>query len=484
MRTIALSGLGLVAVAAGIVLWIFWPLIVFLRGEPVFYRLTDLPGQATPPPAVTAIVGATLVDGSAHPPVEDSVVVIRGDKISYAGPRAGADVPPEARQIQAHGQTVLPGLIDMHVHLSKGDDLQLFLAAGVTSVRDVGNFTDRVAALAKRVQAGEVLGPRVFYSGESFVHEDGFAQWQRPTHDSAEARTEVRKRIAAGASVIKIVADITPDLVSAIVDEAHRARIPVTADVLGNGLVTAARALELGVDGLEHVSGVPQSIQSDAAPTRCAAAVCETALFGWIYADPQKEAALITAMVEHGTYVVPTFAVMQAMMPAVVPFPDDPAERYLSPRLRGFWTGLARVPSFGSTDRTVEDGFLTHLAYSQPFVAKLDAAGGRIVAGTDEPTPGLVPGYSLHRELELLVQAGLTPMRAIQSATTTAAAFLGKPHELGAVEAGARADLVIVDGQPHLRIADVRRIRTVVMNGIALDPAEVLQLSAGDRREH
>jgi imidazolonepropionase-like amidohydrolase len=479
MRTIGLWLLALATFATIAILWTFWPLIVFLRGQPVLFRPTDLHTQPNPTPAATAIVGATLLDGSGAPPLDNAAVVVRADRIVYAGPRAGAEIPSDARQIDATGKTVLPGLIDMHVHVNKGDDLQLFLAAGVTSVRDVGNFTDQVAALAARTRTGEVLGPRIFYSGESFIHEDGFAQWQRPTRDPDEARSEVRKRIAAGASVIKIVADITPELVAAIVDEAHRARIPVTADVLGNGLVTAARAIELGVDGLEHVSGVPQSIQADDAPTRCQAAVCTAALFGWVYADRAKEAALVRTLVERGTYVVPTFVVMQAMLPAAVPFADDPAERYLSTRLRGFWTGLNRVPSFGATDRIVEEGFLTHLAYSQPFVAKLDAAGGRIVAGTDEPTPGLVPGFSLHRELELLVQAGLTPLRAIQAATGTAAAFLGKPNELGTIGAGKLADLLIVDGQPHRRIGDIRQIRTVVKNGIVLDPAAVLRLSAG-----
>jgi imidazolonepropionase-like amidohydrolase len=425
-------------------------------------------------------LGATLIDGNGGPLLENSAVAIRGERITYVGTAGQVHIAANALQIQAAGRTILPGLIDMHVHLNKGDDLHLFPAAGVTTVRDVGNFTSQVAPLADRTRSGDVLGPRIFFSGESFIHETGFAQWQRPTKDAEEARAEVKKRIAVGASVIKVVSDITPDLVQAIVEEAHRAQVPVTADILGNGLVTAERAIQLGVDGLEHVSGVPQSIQSDGAPTQFSEPVSFKAVMAWMYADPQKEAALIRLMLDRGTYVVPTFVVMQYYIPSAIPVATDPAEAYVSRRLRGLWTALDRIPSLSSaTDRASESGFLVHFAYSQPFVKKFAAAGGRIVAGTDEPTPGLVPGFSLHRELELLVQAGLTPMQAIQAATKTAAEFLGKRKELGTIEVGKLADLIIVDGQPQVRIGDIRKVRVVVKGGVAMNTSEILKLSSG-----
>lgn len=479
-RTLVLSSLTVVGLVAVSILWTFWPLLSFLwMSQPTFYGINDvrLNNRGA---AATVILGGTLIDGNGGAPVENSAIVIRGEHIVELGRAADVRIPPDAVQIQANGKTVLPGLIDMHVHLFKGDDLHLFIAAGVTTVRDVGGFTDQMVSLADRTRSGEILGPRIFFSGESFIHESGFAQWQRPTKDSDEARAEVKKRIAAGASVIKIVSDITPELVQAIVEEAHRAKVPVTADILGNGAVTAERAIQWGVDGLEHVSGVPQSIQSDDAPTHFSAPVSTNAMFGWIYADKQKEAALINLMVERGTYVVPTFVVMQWQFPEAVPITLDRADPYVSARLRGFWIGLNRIPSLRSAaDRAFEDAFMVHFTYSQQFVSKLEAAGARIVAGTDTPTPRIVPGFSMHRELELLVQAGLTPMRAIQAATKTAAAFLGKGNELGTIEAGKLADIIIVDGQPHLRIGDTRQVRTVFKNGVSLDTSEVLKLSAG-----
>jgi imidazolonepropionase-like amidohydrolase len=476
-RTRKLAGVlaSSLALLVAFVAWAIWPLLFFTRpgwGEAQLYARTSL---KAPRSAVTALVGGTVIDGNGGAPLENAVVLIRDGRIAAVGPNGTVAIPSGAARVDAAGRSILPGLIDMHVHVNKGDDLHLFVAAGVTTVRDVGNFTNQVVPLARRTRAGEIVGPRIFFSGESFIHENGFAPWQRPTGSADESRAGVKERVAAGASVIKLVTDITPELVEAIVQQAHAARIPVTADILGNGSVTAERAIRLGVDGLEHVSGVPQSIHADDAPTQFSTPVSFNAMFGWIHADRRKEAALIDLMVSRGTYVVPTFVAMQSQFSADVPVRSDPAYSYISTRMRSVWTAFDRIPSFGSV---ADEAFLEHYAYSQRFVEKLDAAGGRIVAGSDAPTPGVVPGFSLHRELELLVHAGLTPMRAIEAATRTAAAFLGQAAELGTIEAGKVADLVVVDGRPDQRIEDSRRVRLVIQGGVPIEPADVLRLAA------
>jgi imidazolonepropionase-like amidohydrolase len=458
--------------------WAFWPLMSFFRGDPTLYA-TSLVTPINPGASVTAILGGTLIDGRGGPPIENAVILVKGNRIVAVGPAAAVSIPADAARIDATGHTVMPGLIDMHVHLAKGDDLHLFVAAGVTTVRDVGDFSEWIVPLATRTKVGEIVGPRIFYSGPSFIHEQGFAQWQQPVASAAEARAEVKERIASGASVIKIVSDITPELVEAIVQEAHAAKVPVAADILGNGQVTAERAVQLGVDTLEHVSGVPQAIQYDNAPTKFSEPVNHFALMAWLYADPAKEAALIKLMVDRRTVIVPTFVVMPYFFPESVPTSADPAEQYVSPRLRSFWSGLDRLPSWSSTnDRAAEAAFLIHFTSSQQFIARFAAAGGRIAAGTDTPTPGVVPGFSLHRELELLVQAGLSPMNAIQAATGAAAEALGQGRDLGTIEAGKLADVVIVAGQPHVRIGDIRNVKTIVTNGVAVSSADILKLSA------
>ena len=462
-----------IAVVVAAALGLYWPVLQFARGwgEPVLYPVTDLP--STRRTESIAIIGGTLVDGTGGPPLENSVVLIQGERIAAVGRVNDLKIPPDSWKVQAAGKSILPGLIDMHVHLSKGDDLHLFLAAGVTTVRDVGNFTAWVTPLEAGTRSNKILGPRIFFSGESFVHESGFAGWQRPTKDAGEARAKVRERISHGASVIKIVADITPDLVEAIVDEAHREKVPVTADILGNNLVTADRAIRLGVDGLEHVSGVPQSIRQDGSPADTSEPVSYNAMFGWLYPDQKKEQALIVSIVEHRTYIVPTFVVLENQ--SGVPSPRDPATKFLSKRASRLWTAMNRLPDFGSSTSAM--AFFAQFAYSQPFVSKVAAAGGRIVAGTDTPTPGLVPGFSLHRELELLVQAGLSPMQAIQAATKTAAQFLGKTDQIGTLEPGKFADLIIVDGAPQRNITDIRKVHTVLKGGVVFDSSELSRLS-------
>jgi imidazolonepropionase-like amidohydrolase len=437
---------------------------------PKLYRIQDLhqSGRAK----AIAILGGTLVDGTGSPPVAKSAIVIRGDRIVQVGKEDKVAIPPDAMRIRADGKTILPGLIDMHVHLNQGHDLHLFLAAGVTAVRDVGNFTAQIVPLERGTRSQEILGPRIFFSGESFVHQYGFSAWQRPTKDVMEARKEVRKRLTSGASVIKIVNDITPELAEAIVDEAHRSKIPVTADILGNRLVTAERAISLGVDGLEHVSGVPQSIVMDHSPAEFSEPISFKAMFGWLYADQQKETALIDSIVSRGTYIVPTFVVLEAQ--SGVPSPKDAAIEFISEGLQALWK---TIRSFSRPATTADSAFLVQFVCSQPFVAKVSRAGGHIVAGTDTPSPGLVPGFSMHRELALLVQAGLSPMQAIQAATKTAAEFLGKSREVGTLEAGKLADIIIIDGAPHVRIADIRRVQTVLKGDRVFDVSELLSLS-------
>ena len=336
---------------------------------------------------VIAILGGTLVDGTGVPPLAKSAIVVRGNHIVQVGKEGKIAIPPDAMRIRADGETILPGLIDMHVHHNQGHDLHLFLAAGVTTVRDVGNLTAQIVPLERGTRSQEIIGPRIFFSGESFVHQYGFSPWQRPTRDAMEAREEVRKRISSGASVIKIVNDITPELVEAIVDEAHQSRIPVTADILGNGLVTAARAIGLGVDGLEHVSGVPQAIVVEHSPADFSEPTSFKALFGWLYTDPRMETALIDSIVRRGTYIVPTLAVLETQ--SGVPAPKDPAAEAISEGMQALWKTLRSFP-----DNTEADlAFWTHFISSQQFVAKMSHVGGHIVAGTDTRSPRARTGF-------------------------------------------------------------------------------------------
>jgi hypothetical protein len=157
---------------------------------PKLYRLEEL--QHVARANVIAILGGTLVDGTGVPPLAKPAIVVRGNRIVQVGKEGKIAIPPDAMRIPADGETILPGLID--IHLNQGHDLHLFLAAGVTTVRDVGNLTAQIVPLERGTRSQEIIGPRIFFSGESFVHQYGFSPWQRPTRDAMEAE----KKYASG----------------------------------------------------------------------------------------------------------------------------------------------------------------------------------------------------------------------------------------------------------------------------------------------
>jgi hypothetical protein len=308
----------------------------------------------------------------------------------------------------------------------------------------------------------QIVGPRIFYAGEALDRLNGNTT---PT----QAAADVRKRIDNGASVIKIVNDTRPELVAAVVQEAHRRSIPVTADLFGNLTLSAGQGIQLGLDGIEHLSGVPRSILADSEQPLPRPV---DALFGWLDKDEKKEAELVAEMVRRGTYITPTFAMLEAM--SRVPRISDPGTEYVFPRMKWFWTASDYLSTF---DPTRQSAFSVHYTSSRAFIAKLAAAGGRITAGTDTPTPGVVPGYALHRELQLLANSGLTPMGAIQAATRTAAECLGRSRDLGTVEPGKLADLIVTGGSPSTRISDIRRLEMVFKGGVLFKPSGILMAS-------
>ena len=271
--------------------------------------------------------------------------------------------------------------------------------------------------------------------------------------------------------MIKIVNDITPELVEAIVDEAHQSRIPVTADILGNGLVTAARAIGLGVDGLEHVSGVPQSIVVEHSLVDFSEPTSFKALFGWLYTDPRKETALIDSIVKRGTYIVPTLAVLETQ--SGVPAPKDPAAEAISEGMQALWKTLRSFP-----DNTEADlAFWTHFISSQQFVAKMSHVGGHIVAGTDTRSPRARTGFLDASGTRAARASGLESHAGFTGRNQNRGRFLGKSREVGTLEAGKLADIIIVDGAPHVRISDIRRVQTVLTGGGLFRASELLSLS-------
>ncbi len=385
-----------------------------------------------------AIVGASLIDGTGAPPVADSVVIVREGKIAAAGPRSQVAVPKGMAVTDGRGATLLPGLWEMHAHFAQVEWGAAYLAAGVTTARDCGGEFEFITAVRDLIERGRGLGPRLVLAG--LVDRSGTGTFGVNYADTPEqGRAQVARYKAAGFVQMKIYSRIRPDVLAAIATEAHLQGMTVTGHVPEG--MTAIQGVEAGMDQINHFGPVYQEIRR---------------------AGDGRE-RVIQFFKEHRTVVDPTMAWGELL------------GRPMNIEIASFEPGFAKAPytltSVIGTAGTPARNTAQPARPNDQFAVlrEIYAAGIPIVAGTDKA----VPGHSLHRELELYVQAGLTPMQVIQLATSGAAKVMGMEREVGTVEAGKRADLILVEGNPLERFSDLRKVKRVVTKGRMYDPAEL-----------
>jgi len=399
-----------------------------------------------------ALVGATLIDGTGGRPVPDATVVVEKGRIIAAG--GGAKVPDGFARIDARGKTVLPGLWDMHAHYEQVEWGPIYLAAGVTTVRDVGNELEFIQAVRDAIQTGNGIGPHLLLAG--IVDGSGpFAVGVNRVDTPEQAVAEVHRYHDAGFQQMKIYSSVKPEIVRAVATEAHRLGMTVTGHVPRG--MTAYDAVDAGMDQINHISNIrPIMLASPAATTATGAPSPTVDLTG-----PAATRAL-KFLAEHHTVVDPTVALYELFLHPV----DRPAESFepgivkVAPELR---SALIHVGTSASDSARAQAQLREFLA----IIGALHRAGVTVVAGTDQT----VPGHSLHRELELYVQAGFTPMEAIQSATVVPARVMHVDGDVGTIAAGKRADLLVVEGNPLERFSDLRRVWLVVAGGRRYRPA-------------
>jgi len=407
-----------------------------------------------------AIVGARLVDGTGKPAVEDSAVVIENGRILAAGPRASVKVPSDAAIFEANGKTLLPGLWDMHAHFEQVEWGPIYLAAGVTTVRDVGNELEFIEAVRDAVRNGRGLGPQLLLAG--VVDGSGpFAIGVERVDSPADAEHWVGEYKKHGFQQMKIYSSVTLENVKAICEEAHKAGMTCTGHI-PNGL-NVYQGVQAGMDQVNHIQPVLEALVKppDGRPlTRQQMREAEAALDP-ASADAQREIAFLK---EHRTVIDPTLALYELNLhDAAEPFDKlEPGLGKVAPELAEPLTNTGAARDFAATAKKI-------LANSVALVGALHRAGVRIVAGTDQS----VPGYSLYRELELYEQAGFTPLEAIQAATLVPAQVMGIANDVGTVEAGKRADLILLDADPLDDIHNIRTVRYVVANGVMYPTAKL-----------
>ncbi len=404
-----------------------------------------------------AIVHASIIDGVGGAPTEDGTIILRGSKIEYAGPSSTAAIPHDAQIMDAKGKSVMPGLADMHVHVQGGWDgisvellgyqryLNAMLYSGITTLLDTGNYQPWILQLRQEVASGRLLGPRIYCTGAMIDGTDpAWPDLAYALTSRAQIPEFVQRDKRANVDLIKGYANLSDRMLRNLVEEAHKEKIRVVIDQWErNGSPDLVRT---GIDGFAH------------APTR---------------KMPADDIQLIR---EHGLFVITTLVVEEysgRRRLADLRFLDEPLIAETTPPW--FLTELRAEATRTLSEAEKKDTQKSATGFEEMKrnVKKLVDAGVLVAAGTDAPYPGVFQGEAIHHELELLVEAGMTPLQAIRTTTYNAAQIMRAEQEWGSLQSGRVANLVIVAGNPAARISDTRKIETVIFNGKVLDRASL-----------
>jgi hypothetical protein len=422
-----------------------------------------------------AIRGGDVFDAESGAMLRGYSVVGSGNRIVAVGPAAQIQIPSGAEVIDATGKSVLPGLWDMHAHFFESQG-PLYTAAGVTTVRDMANDIDALSEVRRRIEAGKAIGPRIIAAGIL----DGPGPYAGPTRvlvdNEQEARVAIDRYAQLKYEQIKIYSSIKPDLVPFIVNYSHQLGFRVSGHIPAG--MNAEEAVRIGFDELQHVNFLFLNFLVDkTADTRTPlrfTALVEHA--GDLDLDSPRVRSFIALLKERQIVVDPTLCAFEGMITArkgeISPTYASVASRLPPITRRLFMSGgLAVSPEIEERKPKAFQALLN-------MVGLLYREGIPIVAGTD----AALPGFVLHRELELYVQAGLPAARVLRIATLAAARVMKHEREVGSIAAGKQADLIIVDGNPAERISDIRKIKKVIKNGVIYDAAD-LQRAIGLRED-
>jgi imidazolonepropionase-like amidohydrolase len=417
-------------------------------------RLAQLAAVLSTKPAAIVVTNARVFDPATGRLTPNSTIVVRGNRIVSVG--AATSLPDDAEHIDAQNRVVLPGLWDMHSHLADSDGL-LDIAAGITSARDLGNDIDTIAALKRRFDDGTLVGPRVVLAGII----DGPGPYKAPTNvlvsTEEEARAAIDRYVSLGYEQIKIYSSVKPELVAPMAKYAHERGLRVSGHIPAGMLAT--QAIAAGYDEIQHANMLMLNFMPDVTDTRTPARFTAVAERG---ASPSLKSPEVQAFIAdlraRNIVIDPTLAVFESMLvaragkvsPGFAPIYDR-----LPPQVRrNALTGGLPVPE--GKDAT----YIASFKKMTELVKALHDAGVRIVAGTDD-----LAGFTLHRELELYVQAGIPAPEVLRIATLFPAQLTKREADLGTIAPGKLADFILVDGDPTTNISDIRKVVTVVKDG-------------------
>jgi imidazolonepropionase-like amidohydrolase len=431
--------------------------------------------------AVVAITHVRVIDGTGAPARADQTVILRDGNIAAAGPAAATAVPAGATVVDGTGKSVLPGLVMLHEHLFYptgpgiygqvgGSFIRLYLAGGVTTMRTGGNTNGVMdLGLARGTASGAIVGPAIDATAPYLNGPGPFSLQMVVLKDAADARRQVDYWADAGATSFKTYMQISRAELAAVIDQAHKRGFKVTGHLCS---VTLGEAADLGIDNLEHGFAAATDFFPDKKPDVCPGQVEGQRSLAATDVDSPAVQALIRKLVDKHVALTSTLTVFETFTPGR---PVPPGLEVLLPELKAQFE--ATYQHVASDENSVEKKLFPKMMALELAFAR---AGGLLVAGTD-PTGygGVIPGYANHRQMELLVEAGFTPLEAIQICTLNGARYLGRDARIGSIAVGKQADLVLVAGDPSTTIGDVSKVDTVFRQGVGFDPAKLIDSVKG-----
>jgi imidazolonepropionase-like amidohydrolase len=447
-----------------------------------FQQLSDdVRSLVSVPESVVALTNVRVIDGTGAAPRENQTVLIANGRITAVGPASSIRAPAEARVLDLSGHTAFPGLIGLHNHTfyttSFGRSVQLnfsaprlYLGSGVTTIRTTGSMSPYSELNLKRAIAeGRTPGPRMHVTGP-YLTGEGAGGGMYQVSSPEEARRVVAYWAEEGATWFKFYTLISREAMKAAIDEAHKRGLKLTGHLCSVGY---REAVALGIDNLEHGLFANSEYHPDKRPDACPQGYAAT--FRTLDVSSAPVRATLEDMVRNKVAMTSTLAVYELSVPNRPPLEQrmldamspETREEYLTTRRR-----IAENPNSGRSEDVLKKG----MQYEREFVR----LGGLLAAGVD-PTGngGALPGFGDQRNLELLVEAGFTPVEALQIMTLNGAKVLGVDKDLGSIETGKIADLVVVQGNPAANPGDIRNVVHVFKDGVGYDPVKLIESVKG-----
>jgi imidazolonepropionase-like amidohydrolase len=439
-----------------------------------------------------ALTHVRVIDGTGAAPRENQTIVISGGKIRSIEASATAKAPAGAQVLDLTGYTVLPGLVGMHNHLffpmggsppmysNMGISFpRLYLALGVTTIRTTGSVAPYTDLEIKRlIDAGRMIGPKMHVTAPYLEGSGAFTPVMRQLTGADDARRMVNYWADAGATSFKAYMNITRDELRATVEEAHKRGLKVTGHLCSIGYREAA---EIGIDNLEHGLFADSEFVPDKKVNQCPPGAAVSASQRQLDLNSPAARETIRTLVAKKVAITSTLPVFEAGGAPLAQNGIGAASALLNPRMLSVMSVDARVRYLQARARVSSEGnFVALLRKAMDFERAFVQAGGLLIAGLD-PTGngGVVAGFGDLREVELLVEAGFTPLEAIKIASLNGATFLGEDARIGSIAVGKQADLMVVRGNPAAAIGDIEKVEIVFKDGVGYDSEKLLQSVQG-----